>query len=210
MTPFAVAAAVCAVAVLLLVGAERAGWRPGIWLTKPVASTAFVAAALAAGAPDTRYGQLVLLALGLSWLGDVLLIARVQAAFLAGLGVFLLGHVAYAAAFVARGVVPSWALATLAVLAPVAAGVGRWLLPHVPREMKVPVIAYTAVITSMVALAVGNYGLEGRALVPLSALCFYLSDLSVARDQFVAPGFDNRAWGLPLYYLAQLLFTLTI
>jgi hypothetical protein len=32
----------------------------------------------------------------------------------------------------------------------------------------------------------------------------------VARDRFVAPGFVNRAWGLPLYFGAQLLFAFAI
>ena len=38
----------------------------------------------------------------------------------------------------------------------------------------------------------------------VGAVMFYGSDLAVARDRFVAPGFSNRAWGLPLYYAAQL------
>ena len=42
-----------------------------------------------------------------------------------------------------------------------------------------------------------------------AAVAFYLSDVSVARDRFVAPGFGNRIWGLPLYYAAQLLFALS-
>jgi len=34
---------------------------------------------------------------------------------------------------------------------------------------------------------------------------FYVSDLSVARDRFVARAFVNRARGLPAYYAAQVL-----
>ena len=37
------------------------------------------------------------------------------------------------------------------------------------------------------------------------AVLFFASDLGVARDKFVAPGFPNRAWGLPAYYAGQLL-----
>jgi hypothetical protein len=37
-----------------------------------------------------------------------------------------------------------------------------------------------------------------------------LSDLSVARDRFVAPGFVNRAWGLPTYFAAQLLLAASV
>ena len=35
---------------------------------------------------------------------------------------------------------------------------------------------------------------------------FFLSDLCVARDRFVSPGWENRAVGLPLYFGAQLLY----
>jgi len=35
-----------------------------------------------------------------------------------------------------------------------------------------------------------------------------VSDLSVARDRFVSRSFSNRAWGLPLYYAAQIVFGL--
>ena len=38
----------------------------------------------------------------------------------------------------------------------------------------------------------------------LGALAFAASDVSVARERFVAPAFANGAWGLPLYFAAQL------
>jgi hypothetical protein len=57
----------------------------------------------------------------------------------------------------------------------------------------------------MVAMA-GGAAWAGRPSLLFAAVLFYLSDLSVARDTFVAPGFVNRAWGLPLYYGAQLIF----
>lgn len=210
MTAYGAAATACVAAVALLLAAERAGSRAGVRLWKPLASSAFVAAALLHGALASGYGRLVLAALVLSLVGDVLLIARAQATFLAGLGAFLLAHVLYAAAFVVRGVAATWTAVALVVLGVAALPVARWLLPHVPREMKGPVVAYMVVITAMVALGAGQVGLEGRALVLLAAGCFYLSDLSVARDRFVAPGFSNLTWGLPLYYLAQLLFTATL
>ena len=87
------------VAVALLLAAEwrdeRRSDRRGVWLFKPLASTGFVAIALSAGALDSIYGRWVLAALALSWLGDVLLIPRSKSIFLAGIGSFLLGHVAF-------------------------------------------------------------------------------------------------------------------
>ena len=43
----------------------------------------------------------------------------------------------------------------------------------------------------------------------VGALGFFLSDLAVARERFVAKGFTNKLWGLPLYYGAQLLLAWT-
>lgn len=198
------------VAVAALLVAVSRGSRPGEWLLKPLASTGFVLAALQWGALGSGYGRAVLAALCLSWWGDVLLIPRSQTSFLLGLGAFLLGHVGYAVAFVVRGV--SWGAAALTAL--VALGplwvIARWLLPKVPREMKGPVMAYMAVITAMVSLSVGTVAAYGHGLIAVGALAFYLSDLSVARDRFVAPGFDNKLWGWPLYFGAQLVLAATV
>ncbi|MCP4006145.1 MAG: lysoplasmalogenase, partial [bacterium] len=57
---------------------------------------------------------------------------------------------------------------------------------------------------------VGAVANVGRPMILLGALMFYVSDLAVARDRFVATGFDNRIWGLPLYYCGQLVLASTI
>lgn len=193
----------------LLVSASRAS-RAGEWVFKPLSSAGFVLSALEHGAARGAYGAGVLAALACSMLGDVLLIPRTRRTFLLGLGAFLLGHVAYAAAFVARGVAWTVALAAGAALLAPLAMVGRALLPRVPAGMKLPVMAYMAVITAMVALAFGTVSLRGDARVLVGAVAFYLSDLSVARDRFVAPGFANKLWGWPLYFGAQLVFAATV
>jgi uncharacterized membrane protein YhhN len=206
MTPYAI---VTMLAVGAVLAAEALGLRALVWVAKPLASTGFVAAALAAGARRTAYGRWLLAALLFSWLGDVLLIQRAPPYFLAGLGAFLAGHLCYCGAFAARGLALRWAAAALAVLLPAAVAVGSWLLPHVPPPMRLPVQAYMGVITLMVALAAGTWGSRGCAAILVAALGFYVSDLSVARDAFVAPGLGNRLWGLPLYYGSQLLFAWT-
>jgi uncharacterized membrane protein YhhN len=191
--------------------AEQRNWRLGKWLFKPLASAAFVvAAATAPQAISTAYGRWVLIALALSWLGDVLLIPRSHAAFRLGLGSFLVAHLGFAAAFVARGVaLPATAVAG-AVAALVAWPVARWLVPHVSTSLRLPVAAYMIAISTMVALAVGTTIAQPRPLILVAALAFYVSDLSVARDRFVAPGFVNRLWGIPLYYAAQILFAASL
>jgi len=196
------------VAALLL--AEARGSRTGVWLAKPLASVGFVALALACGAADTPYGRAVGVALGLSLAGDVLLIPqRRPGLFRAGILAFLLGHLAFVGAFAVRGLAPLPTCAAAAASALPAALLLRWLAPRLPRDLRIPVFAYVAVISLMLAAAAGSVAAAGDARILVAALGFYLSDFSVARDRFVAPGFANRLWGLPLYYAAQLLFALT-
>jgi uncharacterized membrane protein YhhN len=206
MTAFTV---VGAVAVIALVWSERAGNAVRL-VTKPLASACFIGVALVAGANDTAYGRWVFVALVLSAIGDVALLGRSSATFLAGLGSFLLGHVAYCVAFLARGTDLRAVLISAVVMAVPGLAIIRWLWPHVPHEMRAPVAAYAVVISAMVACAVGTVVREGDVRIFVAAIGFYCSDLSVARDRFVAPGPVNRVWGLPLYYAAQFLFAWTV
>lgn len=198
-------------ALIALLLSRGCGFLPGTIIAKPIASTGFVAAALAAGALQTGYGQLVLTALVLSWLGDVLLIPKhVKAAFLAGLVSFLLGHVAFATAFVARGVsLPALVVTGALLAAPVVIAL-RWLGPHVSGSMRLPVRAYVLVISAMVACAAATVWAAGNPIVLLGAAAFFASDLAVARERFVVHTFTNELWGLPLYYAAQLLLASTV
>lgn len=207
MTPWILLTAI-ALAVLLI--GEARGSSLTRALAKPVASTGFLGLALAAGALEEAYGQAILVALALSWIGDVCLLSEKQRPFLFGLAAFLLAHVAYAAAFVVHGHSSAWSLTALAVLALPALVVLRGLAPHLPAAMRLPVRAYVAVITVMVALAIGAYGAGSHPSVLIGAVAFYLSDLAVARNRFVAPALINRAIGLPLYYFAQVCLALSI
>lgn len=210
MSGFAAGCTVTLAFLALLLVAEWRGSRRGVWIAKPAASVGFLLAGWFAGALDTGYGRLVFAALVLSFLGDVLLIPSARASFLAGLVSFLLGHVAFAAAFAFRGLDVAWAgAAAVAVLVPVTV-VLRWLRPHVEPAMRVPVHAYVFVISLMVVLAAGAVGAGGPAAIAVGAACFYVSDLAVARERFVTSTFWNRSWGLPLYYGAQLILASSV
>ncbi|MFH1331008.1 MAG: lysoplasmalogenase [Actinomycetota bacterium] len=225
---YILAAATLPLVGLLLVGERRdAPWRG--W-AKAAASSGFIATAAAAGAADTAYGAWILAALCLGWVGDIALVSARRVWFLAGLGAFLLSHLTYIGAFATVQPHAIVALVVAAALLLPAAFVARWLWPHLGADMRGPVVAYIAVITAMVAAAAGAVAGMGPALPALAALAageplpgwvwkaavmvaavaFYLSDVSVARDRFVAPGFGNRIWGLPLYYGAQLSFALSV
>jgi uncharacterized membrane protein YhhN len=203
------------VITLLALGAlllsEWRGSRRGVWLAKPLASTGFVLTALAAGALSSGYGRAVLVALALGWLGDVLLIPKERrGVFLAGVASFLLGHLAYAVAFALRGIDLEASAVAAALVAVLSLTVLRWLWPYVPDRMRVAIAAYVAVISVMVVCALGLADFRGQSTIALGALAFYASDLAVARQRFVAEGFANKLWGLPLYYGAQLLLASSV
>ena len=201
----------CALAVAGLLVAEARDWRPGVAVAKLAAAGCFLWAAVAWGAGDSVYGRWVLLALALCACGDALLLPRGQGTpFRLGIAAFLLGHAGYAAAFLGRAQSPM-ALA-MAALVTLVAGVQvwRWLGPHLPGPFRAPVVAYVAIISSMVIAAVGATAQGGPVTGAVGAIAFAVSDLSVARDRFVAPGFANAAWGLPLYFGAQILLASTV
>ncbi len=202
---------VCALFTVGLIAVDAREWALGRWLTKPVASAAFIAVAGVAGAADSAYGITVLVALVLCAIGDILLIPdRVGPSFMAGLVSFLLGHVAFGVAFVVLGV--SWTIvagAAVALTLP-AALVLRWLLSHLEGPMRVAVPVYITVITVMVALSIGAAWPARSWLIAAGTVCFFLSDIAVARNRFVQPHWHNRLWGLPLYYGATVMLALTV
>ncbi len=201
------AAATTAVCVLGLLWAERVSSQLGKWIFKPIAAAGFIVAAVAVGAHTHAFGQWVLVALALSMVGDILLIpAKVGPAFTGGLAAFLLGHLAFAYAFIVRGVDWPWTAAALVIFSIIGLVIYRWLAPDVPSGLKVPVIAYVAIITVMVALSVGTTLHRSTTLIPIAAFVFWVSDLSVARGRFKNAGFSNLLWGIPFYFGAQIMF----
>lgn len=174
------------------------------------ASTAFVLVALLLGAGQSTYGRWILAALALGWLGDAFLLSARRSAFLAGLGAFLLSHLCFAAAFFSGAFSTAAFGAALVLSVGFGAFVMRWLWPHLTREFRAPVLAYIAAILAMCAAAAGLAAATGRWWLLLGALLFAASDLFVARDQFIIKRFENKAWGLPTYYLAQLLLAWSV
>ena len=185
---------------------EGFGW-PGKVPFKMVASTGFILAALVSGALDSTYGRIVLVGLAFCWIGDLLL--EYDQAFLPGLVTFLLGHVAFIAGFATLGPRLSWVAPAIAVAALAAAAVAVYLHPHIPRPMRLPVYAYMAVISTMVVLAAGATGAGHTPALLAGAVLFYVSDLFVARRQFVTHSFKDTLYGNPLYFTAVWLIALT-
>ncbi|MGI9642650.1 MAG: lysoplasmalogenase family protein [Acidimicrobiia bacterium] len=175
-----------------------------------MAAATGVIVVLAIGADWSAYAVLVLVALLLSWVGDLALSYSGRRPFVVGLVSFALAHVMYTAAFIARGGL-SWTLliGTAIVMVVFSAVVLRWLAPHRPGELAAPLAAYVAIIGVMVAFAFATLGSDPLVLIPVAALAFTASDLFVARQRFVTPSPTNRLIGLPLYFAAQLMFALS-
>ncbi len=141
------------------------------------------------------------------FLGDVLLLApERRGRFLAGLGAFLLGHLFYAGALAERGglppLLPGVLLATALLLAGILAYVS---LQKALGEMRVPVIAYLAVILGMAFFALSLL-LAGRTagslLAAVGSVCFILSDYLLARSLFLREAEPSRDFFVMLFYLA--------
>lgn len=177
-------------------------------LSKMIASSAFVAIAIRGGAMRSLFGRLVLAGLLLSWCGDAFLIGASQNAFLLGLTAFLLAHLSYVGAFVARGISLKWFALSALPVSLLAIAVSVWLAPHIAPALGVPVRLYTIVIGLMLISAAGTHGRLPSPCIIGGAILFFLSDLSVAALRVVATEFPTYVWGLPLYYGGQVLLAL--
>jgi len=203
----------CASAVAALLFAEYRDNTRLKWLAKPAASASFIAVAVLSGALGSSFCQLVLVGLVFCFAGDVFLISRAPRAFLIGMGAFALGHLAYIGAFTAIGT-PLTSMTTIPVIL-----MGlmvflslRWLWPNL-GSFRYPVTIYSLIIGVMVIASIQT-GAPSSASpywpVALGAVGFAISDIAVARDQFVRREFFNRLWGLPLYYAAQMLLAASV
>lgn len=209
MTAFllALACGICAGGLVVAEARAAAGAR---LVLKPAASALFILAAVAAGGLDSLYGRAIVAGLCLCAIGDVLLLSKRRSAFLAGIAAFAAGHVAYIAAFGLSGAGFSAPVGAAAiVVAAFAIGLMRWLDPHL-GDFRAPAYGYLAVISAMVVVGFAAALARGDPRIAAGAALFFVSDIAVARDRFVHESFDNRLWGLPLYYSAQLLLASSV
>jgi uncharacterized membrane protein YhhN len=196
---------ICLAGAVAVVISEWRGWRVTRLLAKASASTAFVILAVVNGAAGSPYGRLILIALIFSWAGDILLLSLQSTFLMGGMAAFLLAHGAFAAAFLRLPLDNTWMLISLAVLAAAGLLILRWLWRYLETLYRVAVPAYLAAITIMTSLAIAASIAAASPLLAIGALSFAASDVSVARDRFIAHAVVNKAWGLPLYYTAQIL-----
>jgi uncharacterized membrane protein YhhN len=200
----------CLLALFGLVVAEYRNLSAARRFSKFAASSAFVLLALSLRAAASTYGQFVLLALLLCWSGDLLLLSRRSVPFLCGLGCFLLAHVAYSLAFATGALNASAFFVGLIFTSALGAITLHWLWARLDAPYRLAVTAYVVAIVAMCTMAVAHSAASRSWSVAVAALAFAASDVCVARDRFVVSAFHNKAWGLPVYYSAQLLLSWSI
>lgn len=195
---------ILAATMVVGLGLLLAGTRLGVWAVV-LASTSFVAIA-ARGVWHERTALSVCLCLGLvlCWTGDVV---GYLGSFELSAGSFLVGHLVFAGGFLAKGANGRRLLAGFVLVLVAGLLIGQWLLPRLPADQRVLVIAYMVVISIMVVAASGSAQPNQRLLI-VAAVLFYVSDIAVARWRYVSTGPENRFFCYPLYYTACLLLAM--
>jgi len=171
------------------------------------ASTSFVMIPVVGRSLGSTYGWCILAGLVGCWWGDML---GYHSQFIASVVAFLLGHVAFSAAFFVKGVDWGRLLRALPFVFFVAVTVIVWILPFVENPVeRIAVSAYCLVISSMVLSALGaSEGSLGK-LIATGAIVFFVSDIFVARWKYVPDTMYNAYFCYPLYYLSCVLMGLT-
>jgi len=183
-------------------------------ITKSFLSFLFVLTALLQPRPVPAYFHYLLVGLIFCLVGDVCLGLPQKKAFMAGLVAFLLGHILYIFGFSTLVAVSEWFSLGAFILVVISALIFFWLRPHL-KSMMIPVLIYILVITIMAVGAWAVFGkstfqISGRTLILVGALCFYVSDIFVARQRFIKEQYRNRLLGLPLYYAGQFMLAFSI
>ena len=203
--------------IILLFGLlyyEKKKDRMPLLIVKSILSLLFVITALLQPHSVPAYYHYLFIGLIFCLIGDVCLALPQEKAFMVGLVSFLLGHVLYISAFLSLVQVSHWFSPGVFIIFGISAFIFFWLRPHL-KSMLIPVLLYIVVITVMAsgAWAVfwkSSFQIYGRAFILAGSLCFYVSDLFVARDKFIKEEYRNRLLGLPLYYAGQFLLAFSI
>lgn len=145
----------------------------------------------------------ILVALGLSVVGDVLLLTATRARFVGGLAAFLAAQVAYVWAILqttGRGGLPWWVVPLVPALLIVHSRYGRDVVRAAGRE-RLPVLLYEVALFALVLVA----GWKGDWLVIAGALLFVVSDTVLGHDRFVLERRFAPIQTIVTYHAAQVL-----
>jgi uncharacterized membrane protein YhhN len=150
----------------------------------------------------------------LSLLGDVLLMVSLDRFFMAGLIAFLFAHIAYVVGFnIPVPEMSVWGIALAVIIGIGGARVIRRILAPLESKgqgrMRMPIIVYGVVISVMLLSAMlkqvdVTWEAGAAVLVSLGAFLFYISDIILAWNKFVAPIQHGRIYNIAAYHLGQI------
>jgi uncharacterized membrane protein YhhN len=162
-------------------------------------------------------GALLWFGLGIifSLAGDVLLMISLDRFFLFGLVAFLLAHVAYVIGF--NIPLPEFSVWSIVFAVMVSLGGTRVIRRIVDAlaskgqaRMRMPIIVYSTVISIMLLSAMMKlmdltWNANAALLVSGGAFLFYISDIILAWNKFVAPIQNGRIYNIAAYHLGQIM-----
>lgn len=188
------------------------GWRKLEFVAKPAVMVClFIWLSTTAGLE----GALFWFGIGIlfSLAGDVALLF-IDRFFMLGLIAFLLAHIAYLVGFNVPfpETLGIWAFGIAVVIGLSAARLLRRIVAAVRTKqarLVTPVVIYSTVITLMLLSALltlfrPEWRSSAAYLVSLGAFLFYLSDIILAWNKFVAPIKNGRMLNIGLYHLGQI------
>ncbi len=204
------------ISAAITISADYQNTRRVVYVFKPLTTLLILLVALLAPAPiDPLYQGLIVAGLILSLAGDVFLMLPGNT-FVPGLLSFLVAHLCYIGAFVSEaGLRASLWFVPCAVFFVIFM---RLLWPHT-GALRVPVVAYGAVITAMMWQAIERASTLPAALgaalgaalsAAIGAVVFVLSDSALAWNRFVKPFRAAQALVLSTYWAGQLLIALSV
>lgn len=174
------------------------------YLAKPATMVPLIAAAGALDPAVPAMRTWFIVALVFSLLGDVFLMLPEPKLFVAGLGSFLIGHIAYIIGM-RQGELSGAGLvvgAVLVITGLIAIGPTVVKGAHeTDSTLAVPVLVYMIVISIMVVFAIGS----GVTIAIAGAGLFFASDLAIGWSRFVDEFPRHRMVIIVTYHLAQIL-----
>eukprot|EP01135_Chromosphaera_perkinsii_P000636 Nk52_evm3s147 gene=Nk52_evmTU3s147 len=165
----------------------------------------------------TSFATYIFVGLFFSAIGDVCLVWEDDPdMFMKGMAAFAIAHVCYMCAF---GFFPL-SVHLLLPFAILSSYIYTHLHPGIEEQLKIPVMAYVAVIACMgwralVQIVSGTGGSEDKSMSPevahrrrmrtiIGAVIFMISDVSLATAKFVTPYANSEKVVMSTYYLGQM------